>query len=112
MTLTAYYQIKAEILDNLEQLKEMADPTDLLLELADSCTPVYYSGIISEWQEMPYDYDDRWQELGTDGSASIMTLMQIDLCIYYEEQFLEAWREIEEEQTELTTTTNKGVTND
>jgi hypothetical protein len=38
--------------------------------------------------------------------------MQIDLSIYYEEQFLEVWREIEEEQTELTTTTNKGVTND
>ena len=111
MALTTYYQIKAEILDNLEQLKEMADPTDLLLELADSNTPVYYSAIISEWQEMPYDYDDRWQELGTDGSASIMTLMQIDLGIYYEEQFLEVWREIEEE-TELTTTTNKGVTND
>ena len=97
MTMTTREQIRSEIIDHLEQLKETQYPEDLLTELADSNTPVYYSGIISEWQEMPSDYNDRWQELGTDGSASIMTLMQIDLCIYYQEQFLEVWEEVKSE---------------
>tara|TARA_R110000803_G_scaffold36074_1_gene77702 strand:+ start:746 stop:1057 length:312 start_codon:yes stop_codon:yes gene_type:complete len=97
MTMTTRDQIRSEIIDHLEQLKETQYPEDLLTELADSNTPVYYSGIISEWQEMPSDYNDRWQELGYDGSASIMTLMQIDLCIYYQEQFLEVWEEVKSE---------------
>ena len=97
MTMTTREQIRSEIIDHLEQLKETQYPEDLLTELADSNTPVYYSGIISEWQEMPSDYNDRWQELGYDGSASIMTLMQIDLCIYYQEQFLEVWEEVKSE---------------
>ena len=97
MTITNYYQIKAEILDHLEQLKEAPYPEELLLELADSNTPVYYSGIISEWQEMPSDYNDRWQELGTDGSAGIMTLMQIDLSIYYSDQYHTIYNELCEE---------------
>ena len=53
MALTTRAQIKSEILDHLEQLKESPYPEDLLNELAESNTPIYYSGIVSEWQEMP-----------------------------------------------------------
>ena len=97
MSITTYDQIKAEILDNLEQLKETPYPEDLLLELADSNTPVYYGEIISEWQSMPSEYDDRWQETEVGPGLMIMQLMQIDLALYYQEQFLEVWEEVKSE---------------
>ena len=100
MTLTTRAEIKAEILDHLEQLRESQYPEDLLRELAESNTPIYYSGIISEWQEMPSEFDNGWQEFGFDESfqsGGIYSLMAIDLQLYYESQFLEIWEEVKSE---------------
>jgi len=97
MTLTTRAQIKSEILDHLEQLRESPYPEDLLNELADSNTPIYYSDIISEWQEMPSEFNDCGRELGVSGEPQIMNLMQDDLAIYYQQQFLEIWEEVKSE---------------
>jgi hypothetical protein len=81
----------------LEQLKQMPHTEELISELADSNTPIYYGEIISEWQSMPSEYDDRWQETEVGPGRQIMQLMQIDLALYYYEQFLEVWEEVKSE---------------
>ena len=93
--------IKQDIYDHLDQLKESAYPQDLISELADSATPVYYSDIIKDWQEMPSEFMDSWQDLGTDGSAMIMTLMQIDLFNYYHDRYTRIYQEVMQDQEEL-----------
>ena len=98
MALTTHAEIKAEIMDNLERLKDSPYPEDLLNELADGNTPIYYSDIISEWQEMPSEFNDIGRELGVSGEPQIMNLMQDDLAIYYQQQFSEIWEEVKEEQ--------------
>ena len=100
MTLTTRDQIKAEILDHIEQLRETQYPEDLLRELAESNTPIMNGDIISEWQDMPYEFDNGWQEFGFDESfqsGGIYSLMAVDLQLYYESQFLEVWEEVKSE---------------
>jgi len=100
MTMTTRAEIKAEILDHLEQLRETQYPEDLLNELAESNTPIMYGDIISEWQEMPSEFDNGWQEYGFDESfqsGGIYSLMAVDLQLYYESQFLEIWEEVKSE---------------
>jgi len=100
MTLTTRDQIKAEILDHIEQLRETQYPEDLLRELAESNVPIMNGDIISEWQDMPYEFDNGWQEFGFDESfqsGGIYSLMAIDLQLYYESQFLEVWEEVKSE---------------
>ena len=98
--ITTREQIKSEILDHLEQLRETQYPEDLLRELAESNTPIMYGDIISEWQEMPTEFDNGWQEFGFDESfqsGGIYSLMAIDLQLYYEAQFVEVWEEVKNE---------------
>lgn len=100
MTLTTRDQIKAEILDHIEQLRETQYPEDLLRELAESNVPIMNGDIISEWQDMPYEFDNGWQEFGFDESfqsGGIYSLMAVDLQLYYESQFLEVWEEVKSE---------------
>jgi hypothetical protein len=59
-----YSDIKSDIIDHWEQLSEMAYPQDLLTEMAESACPVYYSDILKDWQEMPSDFNDSWQDNG------------------------------------------------
>tara|TARA_R110000823_G_scaffold185341_6_gene317715 strand:+ start:540 stop:860 length:321 start_codon:yes stop_codon:yes gene_type:complete len=102
MALTTRDEIKSEILDHLEQLRETQYPEDLLRELAESNTPFYYNGIISEWQEMPSEFDNGWQMYGFDESfesGGIYSLMGIDLQLYYESQFLEVWEEVKDAES-------------
>ena len=75
----------------------MPHTEELISELADNNTPIYYGEIISEWQSMPSEYDDRWQETEPVPGRQIMQLMQIDLALYYYEQFLEVWEEVKSE---------------
>ena len=98
MALTTHAEIRAEINDNLEQLQDMREPEDLLQELADSNTPIYYSDIIQEWTELPSEFSDQWQEMGRAEDATITSLMQTDLYLYYQGEFIAAWEEIKEEQ--------------
>ena len=98
MALTTHAEIRAEITDHLEQLQDMREPEDLLQELADSNTPIYYSDIIQEWTELPNEFCEQWQEMGRAEDATITSLMQTDLYLYYQGEFIAAWEEIKEEQ--------------
>jgi hypothetical protein len=94
--------IKSDILDHWEQLAEMADPNDLINELAESACPVYYSDIMKDWQEMPKEYNDSWQENGipTTEKTTIFSLMSWDLYFYYESQYHTIFSEIKMDKEE------------
>tara|TARA_R110000803_G_scaffold107000_5_gene175144 strand:+ start:310 stop:612 length:303 start_codon:yes stop_codon:yes gene_type:complete len=94
-------EIKAELIENLQYLKETPYPEDMVAELADSNVPIYNGDVIRTWQEMPSDFDDRWKDYGYDtqkNEGGIVKLMQIDLTFYYLEQFSAIWEEIKEEE--------------
>lgn len=87
-------EIKTE-LANGETLEDIKDRSN---ELVDSYLPVYYDGIIKEWQDMPSDYDNRGsQELGVPAEINIYNLMTADLYIYYSDLLNEVIEELEEE---------------
>lgn len=97
-----YSDIKQDIYDHLEELKESAYPEDLLNELADSACPVYYNQIMKDWAEMPSEFNDMCQEYGTTENSTIFSLMSADLFHYYRTQYSEIFAEImhDEEQRE------------
>jgi hypothetical protein len=97
--LTSYADVKKQVLTEIKDYELMLarHPEDRLSEMADSTVPIYYGDIIEEWREMPIEYTDRWQEFGTDSSATITKLMQIDLFIYYQELFSQAFAELSKE---------------
>ena len=92
--------IKQEIIDNWQHLMANAytQIDDRLAEMADSAVPVYYSDIISDWQEMDNEFVDSWQELGQPESLNITNLMTIDLCNYYRHQYDTIYYEVLEEK--------------
>lgn len=93
--LTTYEEIKAELLSEWEHLTESR-----LHEYAESNTPVYYSEIAKEWQELPAENTDAWKELGAVYvlDVSIYSLMTTDLHLYYMELVQKAFEEITEEK--------------
>jgi hypothetical protein len=107
-----YLYIKREILENWAELEESAYPDDLLNEMAESACPVYYSDIIKDWQEMPSEYNDSWQQNGieTTEETTIFSLMSWDLYFYYESQYNLIFTEIkldkEQEKTEKESESN------
>jgi hypothetical protein len=96
----SYEEIKNDILDNWEQLAESAHYEDLINELSESACPVNYSEILKDWQEMPSEWNDSWQENGipTTEKTTIFSLMSWDLYFYYESQYNIAYTEIKEEK--------------
>jgi hypothetical protein len=95
--LTTKEEIKKELLDNIEQLKDNPHADDVVAEFADGYVPIYYSDIIEQWREMPNEYCDQWKDYGYDtqkNEGGIMTLMQVDLVFYYLKLANEAWEEI------------------
>ena len=101
-----YSDIKSDIIDHWEQLKDHAYPEDLLTELADSACPVYYSGILQDWSEMPNNFTDSWQEfIEPTQDTTIFSLMSADLFNYYDTQYREIFAEVrhdkEQEEEEL-----------
>ena len=89
--MTTYNQIK-EILKDEIDLDE-----DRLVEIADSLVPVYNAEVIEEWQQMPIEYNDSWQDVGTDPDATILQRMSMDLYLYYNDQVARAYNEIKGE---------------
>lgn len=93
-----YEEIKREIEQNWEQFQEARYPQDLLDEFADSAIPVYNHELIRDWQEMPSQFDNSWQEYGLPSTKveeiTIYGLMRIDLYNYYRDEFERAYREI------------------
>jgi hypothetical protein len=91
-----YSDIKDQVLTEIREynLTEERYPEDRLSELAESACPIYTGEVVTEWAELPSEYSDAWQDLGTDGSGGIVTLMQVDLFLYYEQQFRKAYQEL------------------
>jgi hypothetical protein len=95
--LTTYAEIKSELLDEWEHLTESR-----LHEYAESCTPIYYADIADEWQELPQENSDAWQEYGIEFTpeTTIVGLMTTDLHLYYFALVEKAYAEIMEEKQE------------
>lgn len=97
MALTTYNEIKEQVTEKLEEIRAHKYPEDFLNELADSAMPIYNNDVISQWLELPGEDSDQWKELGYDtqrNEGGIISLMQIDLIVYYIRQFTKAWEEI------------------
>lgn len=97
MALTSKAEIQDRIRESAEELKDSAYPEDVITGLADSETPLMYSDILAEWLELDNDSTDRWQELGYNGQERIYDLMQVDIYLYYQDQFSQAWELLKEE---------------
>ena len=81
-------QMKEDITTALNAGETILDIRDEIGEYVDGYLPVYNNQIITEWQNMPGDYDDRGAaELGHMGETTIIGLMSLDLYIYYTELF-------------------------
>jgi hypothetical protein len=93
--LTDYSEIKAQLLDEWEYTKE-----ERLHEVAESLTPVYYSDIVKEWQELPSEATDAWKEFGPEFTpeTTIYALMTTDLHLYYQSEVERAYIEIKNEK--------------
>lgn len=91
--------IEEEIRGNWAQLKDNAYPDDLLTEWADSACPIYYSDIIKDWQEMPNEFTDKWQEFyEPNNETTIFYLMSLDLGEYYRDAYLRIYEVIKNEK--------------
>jgi hypothetical protein len=97
MDLATYEDIKQELLDDWEHVTESR-----LHEYAESNTPVYYSGIMKEWQELPMEDTDAWKEYGLEinSETTIFSLMSADLNLYYQGLVEKAFEEIQKEKGE------------
>ena len=97
MELATYEDIKQELLDDWEHVTESR-----LHEYAESNTPVYYSAIMREWQELPMEDTDAWKEYGLEitSETTIFSLMSADLNLYYQGLVEKAFEEITEEKVE------------
>jgi hypothetical protein len=94
--LTSYSDVKDQVLTEIREYDLTNDtyPEDRLSEMADSEVPTYTNEIISEWCDLPFDSRDRWQDFGSDSNATITHLMALDLVIYYQELFRQAYFEL------------------
>lgn len=89
-------EIKAELLDR--QTEGYFDE-DNISEWASQFIPVYYNQIIKDWQEMPNEFTDSWNDDGLPSTeAGIFDLMGIDLYNYYYATTYEIYNEIISEQ--------------
>lgn len=93
-------EIRKELIAHAGEIRQNPDRLD---EWADSFTPVYYSDIIKDWQELPPEAEDIWKEYGYDANRNeggIKQLMQIDLVFYNLERTRRIWGEVESENVQ------------
>lgn len=97
-----YDEIKTDILDHWEQIDN--EYADLLTQLSESAVPVYNNDIIKDWQEMPSEYDNKWQEFyEPNGDTTIVYLMTLDLYEYYRDTYQWIYlRIVDEKESEPT----------
>ena len=97
MSLTTYNEIKKQLVDEWETVKETR-----LHEYAEDFTPVYYYDIAEEWAELPVEDTDAWKDYGMElnSETTIHSLMTADLNLYYQALVERAFEEITEEKGE------------
>lgn len=92
-----YSDIRQELLDQWGDIAESRYPEDRVSELVESALPIYYGDIIRDWQEMPSEYSDVWQQEGYEGKQ-ITDFMTYDLWRYYGDQYHTIYNQLLEEK--------------
>jgi hypothetical protein len=88
--------MKQELLTELSKGVTLDDIKDRSGEWVDGYLPVYNNRIIEKWQTMPSEYDNRGaNELGAQQGHDIISLMSLDLYLYYSDLFNEVIEELE-----------------
>lgn len=97
--MTTYNEIMQEFKREIEQGIELDDIRDRSYEYVDNYVPVYNNQVIEEWQNMDSEYDNRGAaELGHNcQELNIISLMQADLYLYYQDLVGLVLNELEEE---------------
>lgn len=89
------YEDLKQTITNGEDMESIRDNSG---EWIDGYLPIYNNNIIDEWKDMPSEYDNRGSaELGIPGDISIISLMQLDLYLYYSDVFFQVLTDIAEE---------------
>jgi hypothetical protein len=89
------YEDLKQTITNGEDMESIRDNSG---EWIDGYLPIYNNNIIEEWKDMPSEYDNRGSaELGIPGDISIISLMQLDLYLYYSDLFFQVLTDIAEE---------------
>lgn len=96
--MNAYKYIYEDLKQTITNGEDMESIRDNSGEWIDGYLPVYNNRIIEEWKDMPGEYDNRGaEELGIPGDISIISLMQLDLYVYYSDLFFQVLTDIAEE---------------
>jgi hypothetical protein len=96
--MNAYKYIYEDLKQTITNGEDMESIRDNSGEWIDGYLPIYNNRIIEEWQNMPGEYDNRGaEELGIPGDISIISLMQLDLYLYYSDLFFQVLTDIAEE---------------
>ena len=70
--------------ESLESIKDSSN------DFIDGFLPIYNYDVVEEWQVIPNSYDNRGAaELGTGGDIDIVSLMRLDLYLFYSDLFNE-----------------------
>jgi hypothetical protein len=96
--MNAYKYIYEDLKQTITNGEDMESIRDNSGEWIDGYLPIYNNNIIEEWKDMPGDYDNRGAaELGFPSDISIISLMQLDLYLYYSDIFFQVLTDIAEE---------------
>jgi hypothetical protein len=96
--MNAYKYIYEDLKQTITNGEDMESIRDNSGEWIDGYLPIYNNNIIEEWKDMPSEYDNRGSaELGIPGDISIISLMQLDLYLYYSDVFFQVLTDIAEE---------------
>lgn len=98
--MSIYEDIRIELLENYEEIKNTNDSDSAVMEYAESWLPVYNNEILKAWGEMPSMFNDSWQEMGYEKGQGIFELMTVDVATWYCDIAREAWSTIESEKGE------------
>jgi hypothetical protein len=89
------YEDLKQTITNGEDMESIRDNSG---EWIDGYLPIYNNNIIEEWKDMPGEFDNRGAaELGIPSDISIISLMQLDLYLYYSDVFFQVLTDIAEE---------------
>lgn len=97
--MTNYNEIMHEIKQEIAGGQTLEDVQERDYEIVDNCVPVYNKDIITEWQNMPSEYDNRGSaELGHNcRDIDIIKLMSADLYFYYQDLVSSVFNDLSQE---------------
>jgi hypothetical protein len=92
---------RAELRERLDEIDNGDEPHDLILEIADSSTPIYYSDIFATLADPRVWSGDYNMDSGLiEGVTELDKIAQAYIFVAIEAEVWEEWRLIEEERAE------------